>query len=201
MYSSLQYLWGTWGHPDIALEYLEKHRIVAKDIVIPKLEQAMVVGAYGRYYFQAGDYEKAKDQYLEAFQMVNPDSIEQRAFVAQLSNSIGNLYLKIGIPDSALYYFDYGMFLARKYQNYYSSIINSMDLARWYFVMKKEKNAEIYCDSALYFGQQIYASGSFYGVPEYNKLLGMSGELYIPLNKQFKRFIAWSYMSQIVPAY
>jgi len=196
MYSALQYLWGTWGYPDTALQYLEKHRIVAQDIEIPELEQAMVIGAYGRYYFQAGDFEKAKVQYLKAFRMAKPDSIEQRAFIAQLSNSLGNLYLKIGKTDSAFYYYNYGMFLARKYQNYYSSIINAMDLARFYFLSENNKNAEIYCDSALYFGQKIYSSGSFYGVPEYNKLLGMSGELYIPLNKQFKRFIAWSYMSQ-----
>ncbi len=196
MYSALQYLWGTWGHADIALQYLEKHRIVAKDIVIPKLEQAMVVGAYGRYFLQAGDYQKALDQYLKAFQMVNPDSVEQRAFIAQLCNSNGNVYLKLGIPDSAFYYFDYGMRLARKYQNYYSSVINAMDLARWYYFMKDEEKAEIYCDSALFFGQQIYASGSFYGIREYSKMLGMSGELYIPLNKEFKRYIAWSFMAQ-----
>jgi len=79
-------------------QYLEKHRIVAKDIVIPKLERAMVVGAYGRYYLQAGEFQKALDQYLKAFRMVNPDSVEQRAFIAQLCNSNGNVYLKLGKP-------------------------------------------------------------------------------------------------------
>ena len=196
MYSSLQYLWGTWGHPDRALQYLEKYRIVAQGIVIPKLEQAMVVGAYGRYYLHAGEYQKSLDQYLKAFRMVTPDSIEQRAFIAQLCNSNGNVYLKLGKPDSALYYYNYGMSLARKYKNYYSSLINALDLARWFYFIKDDENAEIYCDSALYFGQQIYASGSFYGIREYDKMLGMSGELYIPLNKEFKRYIAWSIMAQ-----
>ncbi len=169
---------------------------MAKELMVPKLESIMVEAAYGRCYAIKGDYRKAINQCLKACRILHPNSIEERAYLSQQYSSNGNLYLKLGKPDSAFYYYTNGMGLARKNQHYYGSLENAMGLARYYHLIKDDKNAEVYCDSVLYFGKKINSSGSFYGIREYVKLLGMSGELYVPTTNAFKRYYAWKIMTQ-----
>jgi hypothetical protein len=59
----------------------------------------------------------------------------------------------------------------------------------------KVKQSINYCDTVIYFGKKIESSGSFFGIMEYRKLAGMSGELYIPMNHKFKRYLSWNIMS------
>lgn len=74
-------------------------------------------------------------------------------------------------------------------------MMNSLGLARQYLTSGDPVKSAVYCDSTIYFGAQIDSLSSFYGIREYSRLLGMSGELYIPLNKQYKRFLAWKVMA------
>jgi tetratricopeptide (TPR) repeat protein len=155
----------------------------------------MVKAAWGRDYALKGMFKKAIPFYFSAFQMVNPDDIEERSYLAQLCNFIGDAYLNLGRPDSAMVFFQKGMRLSRKYQIYYGSIINALGLARLNFGGNDFLQSVLYCDSVIYFGNKIDSSGSFYGIAKYNKLLGMSGEHYIPMNNEFKRFLAWRIMA------
>ena len=196
MYSIVQYPYAFSGNADKALYYLDKYKSIAKELMVPKLELTMVEGAYGRCYAIKGDYRKAINQCLKASSMVHPNSIEERAFLSQQYSSNGNLYLKLGMPDSAFYYYTYGMELAHKNQHYYGLLENTMGLAKYYHLINDDKNAEVYCDSVLYFGKKIDSSGSFYGIREYVKLFGMSGELYVPTTNAFKRYYAWKMMTQ-----
>ncbi len=198
MYSSFQYLYSTAEDHENALKYLKIYSSFAKKITVPRLEEAMVIAAYGRAYTQMGEYRKALDQYLNTWIRINPDDIEERAYLAQLSYSIGDAYNALGVSDSAGYYFNLGMALARKNKHYWGSMMNSLGLARNYLASGDAIKSALYCDSTLYFGSQIDSLRSFYGIREYSKLLGMSGELYIPLNKQYKRFLAWRVMAGAV---
>ncbi|MCO5261973.1 MAG: histidine kinase [Lentimicrobium sp.] len=195
MYSSMQYLYSTAGNHDSSYKYLKQYTAFAKEMSVPRLEETMVIAAYGRNFFHMGHYRKALDQYLISWPRINPGDIEERAYLAQLSYSIGDAYNALNITDSAFYYFDLGMSLARKNKHYWGSMMNSMGLARQYLTSGDLEKSVMYCDSVIYFGSQIDTLKSFYGIREYSKLLGMSGELYIPINKEFKRFLAWRAMS------
>ncbi len=48
MYSSLQYLYNTAGDHENALKYLKIYSSFAKEMSVPRLEEAMVIAAYGR---------------------------------------------------------------------------------------------------------------------------------------------------------
>ena len=195
MYSSFQYLYSTAEDHENALKYLKIYSSFAKKITAPRLEEAMVIAAYGRAYAQMGEHRKALDQYLNTWVRINPDDIEERAYLAQLTYSIGDAYNALGVSDSAGYYFNLGMALSRKNKHYWGSMMNSLGLARNYLASGDAIKSAVYCDSTLYFGSQIDSLQSFYGIREYSKLLGMSGELYSPLNIQYKRFLAWRVMA------
>ncbi|MBW6490481.1 MAG: sensor histidine kinase [Lentimicrobium sp.] len=195
MYSSLQYLYGTAGDYENALKYLKIYSSFAKEMALPRLEETMVIAAYGREYFQMGEYRKALDQYLLAWPRVNPADIEERAYLAQLTHSMGDAYNASGMPDSAAYYFNLGLALSGKNKHNCGSMMNSLKLARQYLTSGDPAKSAVYCVSTIYFGNLIDSLSSFYGIREYSRLLGMSGELYIPLNKQYKRFLAWKVMA------
>jgi len=195
MYSSFQYLYYTAGNHEKALEYLNLYTAFASEMSVPRLEESMVIAAYGRAYSQQGDYRNALNKYLKIWPRINAEDIEERAYLSQLTSSIGEAYSNLGISDSSIYFYNLGMKLAKKNKHYWGSMMNSLGLARQLLILKEIKSSEQYCDSTIYFGSQINSLGSFYGIKEYSKLLGMSGELYIPLNKKFKRFLAWQVMS------
>ena len=195
MYSTLQYLYAISGNGDMALHYIELYDEIAKSISTPYLEQTMVKAAWGRNYTLKGDFKKAIPYYFAAMSMVDPDDIEERSYLSQLCSFIGDAYVNLGKSDSAIIFYHKGMKLDCKHQHFYGSVINALGLARLYFAKKDFKNSTIYCDSVLYFGKRIALIGSFYGIKENAKLLGMSAELYIPMNKEFKRFLAWRMMS------
>jgi tetratricopeptide (TPR) repeat protein len=196
MFSTLQYLWGTSGQADSALRYLDLYRIVAKEIPVRPLEAAMVEAAYGRCYVFQGDWRRAMNQFQLACRMTDPETFEGRAYLSQQYATNGNVYLKMGLPDSAFYYFAEGMELARKYRHYYGSMENSLGFARYYALLKNFELTKLHSDSAIFFCLKIDSARSFYGYKVYDKLLGMSGELYIPMNNGYKRFIAWNAMGQ-----
>jgi tetratricopeptide (TPR) repeat protein len=195
LYSTMQYLYSLAGNHDSAYKYLQQYTEFAKERSVPRLEETMVIAAYGRTYFHQGNYQKALDQYLITWPRVNPDDIEERAYLSQLAHSIGEAYSKLELPDSAFYYYHLGLALARKNKHVWGSMMNSFGLAQYYLSVKNLVSAEHYCDSAINFGSQIDSLRSFYGVKEYSKLMGMSGELYIPINNEFKRFLAWRVMA------
>lgn len=195
MYSTLQYLYAISGKGDMALHYIQLYDEIVKSISTPILEQAMVKAAWGRNYTLNGDFKKAIPYYFVAMSMVNQDDIEERSYLSQLYNFIGDAYVNLGKSDSALIFYQKGMKLGSQLQNYYGSIINALGLARLYIKRKDFLNSTIYCDSVLYFGKKTELTGSFYGIKENAKLLGMSAELYIPMNNEFKRFLAWRMMS------
>jgi len=195
MYSSFQYLYSTSGDHEAALKYLKLYTSFAAEMSVPRLEEAMVIAAYGRTYSQMGEHRKALNQYLITWPRIEPDDVEERAYLAQLTYSIGREYSALGLTDSSLYYFSHGMMLAKKNKHYWGSMMNSFGLAKQYLMMHELDKCESYCDSAIYFGSQIDSLSSFYGIKEYSRLLGMSGELYQPMNKPFKRFLAWRVMS------
>jgi len=195
MYSSMQYIYGMAGMHDSAYKYLKLYTALSKEVAVPRLEEAMVIGAYGRSYFYMGDYRNALTHHKLAWHKMNPDDIEERAFLAQLTYLIGQAYDALSLADSAFYYFNLGMELSRKNQHNWGSMVNSLGLARQYLASGDLSKSALYCDSSIYFGSQIDASGSFYGNIAYSKLLGMSGELYIPVNKQYKRFFVWNTMA------
>jgi len=195
MYSTFQYLYSTAEDHKNALKYLKIYSSFAKEMTVPRLEEAMVIAAYGREYAKMGEHRKALDQYLSTWPRFNPDDIEERAYLTQLTYSIGDAHMALGISDSAGYYFNLGMALSIKNKHYWGSMMNSLGLARFYLASGNALKSALYCDSTLYFGSQIDSLRSFYGIQEYSKLLGMSGELYIPLNRQYKRFLAWRVMA------
>jgi tetratricopeptide (TPR) repeat protein len=195
MYSTIQYLYSIAGDHENALKYLKIYSSFAKEMTVPRLEEAMVIAAYGRAYTQMGEHRDALDQYLNTWPRINPDDIEERAYLAQLSYSIGDAYNALGVSDSAGYYFKLGMALSRKNKHYWGSMMNSLGLAWFYLASGDAMKSALYCDSTIYFGSQIDSLRSFYGIREYSRLLGTSGELYIPLNKQYKRFLAWRVMA------
>ncbi len=195
MYSSIQYLYNMKGDNKKSFQYLQYYTRIAAHQSVPKSEKVMVIAAYGRNYSIKGDFHNAIERYLTAWQMVNPDDVEERAYLSQLANYLGEAYLNSGMADSALYYFKYGMMLARKHQNYYGSTFNALGIAKLYLGKHQFNQSECYCDSVLFFGKKIDSIGSFYGIKEYAKFLGMSGELYVPLNKEYKRYLSWRMMS------
>ncbi|MHC1778571.1 MAG: histidine kinase [Lentimicrobium sp.] len=195
MYSSLQYLHSVAGNHDSAYKYLKQYSAFAEEVSVPRLEETMVIAAYGREYFQMGEYREALNRYFAAWPRMNPTDIEERANLAQLTYSIGDAYNALGIPDSAAYYFNLGLALSGKNKHNWGSMMNSLGLARQYLTSGDPVKSAVYCDSTIYFGTQIDSLSSFYGIREYSRLLGMSGELYIPLNKQYKRFLAWKVMA------
>lgn len=195
LYSSFQYLYSAAGDQETALKYLKLYSSFATEMSVPKLEESMIIAAYGRVYSQTGEYRNALNKYLETWPRINADDIEERAYLSQLTYSIGEAYSNLGLSDSAFYYYNLGLNLSREHKHFWGSMMNSLGLARQYLKLKDLVSTELYCDSAIYFGSQIDSLGSFYGIREHSKLLGMSGELYIPLNKEFKRFLAWRVMS------
>jgi hypothetical protein len=195
MYLTLQYLYGTSGDRENALKYLELHTDISKEIKIPGIVEALVKAAYGRIYSLENENRKALNQYIAARIVLSLDEIEERAYISQLDASIGQEYLKLGLLDSAQLSFSDGMNLARRYEHLYGSMINSLGLAQQYLNSSNINQTIKYCDSVIHFGKIIESSGSFFGIEEYRKLAGMSGELYIPMNHKFKRYISWRIMS------
>ncbi|MBN1198598.1 MAG: histidine kinase [Bacteroidales bacterium] len=196
MYSSLQFLWGTIGLDDSTLKYLDLYRSVARDIPVRPLEAALVEGAYGWCYAKKGDLRRAMDQFLHVGRMLDPETVEGRASLSQLYAHNGNVYLKMGMLDSARFYYHSGMVLAQKNRHYYGLLENGMGLARYYFQQKDPLRALKYCDSVIFYGLKIDSSGSFFGIPKYSKLMALGAELYIPLTSGYKRYIAWGFMHQ-----
>jgi len=88
MYSTLQYLYATAGDADRALYFMDLYEKTASEISTPRIEKAMVKAAWGRDYALKGDFKKAIPFYFSAFQMVNPDDIEERSYLAQLCSFI-----------------------------------------------------------------------------------------------------------------
>ena len=195
MYATLQYLYAIMGNGDKALFYIGLYDSIVTSILTPRIEQAMVIAARGRNFTLKGEFKKAVPLYRTAFKMVNPEDIEERSYLSQLCSFIGDAFLNLGNPDSAYLYYQKGMLLAQKHQHYYGSIVNALGLSRLFFVKQEFERSAEFCDSVLFFGERIDLKGSFYGIRKYEKFLGMSGELYIPMNKEFKRFIAWRMMS------
>jgi tetratricopeptide (TPR) repeat protein len=193
MYSTLQYLHG--GNEKLRLKYLNLYTLVNEDFEVARVEKAMVIAAYGNVYSLRGESEKALEKYRTTLSMINPHTIEERAYLAQLVNTIGDEFSVLGRLDSARYYYNYGMELARLYNHHYGSMINSYGLAKLYLKLNKWKSSLNYCDSVLFYGRKIETSGAFYANKEHSKLLGYSGELYIPMNKEYKRYLAWRIMS------
>ena len=195
MYSSYQYCYSMAGDNENALKYLDMYIQYAEDRSVERLEMAMVIAAYGRTYSKMGEHRKALEKYLETWPVIRKDDVEERAYLSQLTYSIGSEYSALGVTDSAFYFYKHGMMLARKNLHYWGSMMNAIGLGRQYLMEKDIKKSELYCDSAIYFGHQIDSLSSFYGIKEYSRMLGMSGELYIPLNLPFKRYLAWQAMS------
>jgi hypothetical protein len=139
--------------------------------------EALVTAAYGRIYSLENKNREALNQYIAARTVLSPEEIEERAYISQLDASIGQEYLKLGLYDSALISFNDGMTLARRYGHLYGSMINSLGLAQQFLYRSNIHLAIKYCDSVIYYGKKIEQSGSFFGIEEYRKLAGMSGEL------------------------
>ncbi len=197
MYSALQYVWGGYiGNAEKSLVYIKKYKSVIKELTAHNLESIMIEAAVGRSLAIKGEYRKAIKHCLKATNMLKPDNIEERAFLSQQYSANGNIYLRLGVLDSAFYSYANGMRLARKNKHYYGSLENSMGFARYYHAIKDDRNTVVYCDSVLYFGKKIDSLGSFYGVKEYQKILGISGEIYMPTTNAFKRYYAWKMMTQ-----
>ena len=67
------------------------------------MERALMLASYGDCFELLGDYRKGIDIYLEALAMFDPESIEERALLSQCSAYLGERYLMLEKPDSALF--------------------------------------------------------------------------------------------------
>ncbi len=194
MYSSLQYIYGMQGNSQRAQEYLARYDSVVDGRQVHWAETAMITGAWGRTYAQQGKYRKAIRKYLEAVSMINPDDIEERAYLSQMYTRLGDIYMDMNKPDSALYHYQAGQAFSWRYKHHFGSIINLFGLARLSLINGQLDLSKKYIDSVLFYGRKIDSSASLYGIPEYGKLLGISGEIYLPANQEFKRYLAWNLM-------
>jgi tetratricopeptide (TPR) repeat protein len=196
MYSCLQYVWAFAGGEEKRREFLQKYQAIAIDLPISIVEKLYVTGTFGTYDFFEGNYREALSYYFRSLRLADLDNVEERAYVTTVYLSAGDAYLGLNIPDSALYYYQYGRELSRKYKHYYGSMSSSFKIANFYFKKDPYRQVLVYCDSVVYYGRLIESGGSFFGVREYNKLIGMGGELYFPLTRSYKKYMAWSFMAQ-----
>ncbi len=171
-------------------EMFEKYFIYSAGLPISRMEKALMLASYGDCFELLGDYRSAIDIYLEAMAKFDPESIEERALLSQCSAYLGERYLMIGKPDSALYYFHRGMDLARNYSHLFGSMINAIDLADYYYENNSFDLCKTYCDSILYFGRRIESTGSFFGNSQFKHLLSASMEIFVPLTPDYKKQLA-----------
>ena len=139
LYSSFQYLYSTAGDHETALKYLKLYSSFATDMSVPKLEESMIIAAYGRVYSQTGEYRNALNKYLETWPRINADDIEERAYLSQLTYSIGEAYSNLGLSDSAFYYYNLGLNLSREHKHFWGSMMNSLGLATSMFKIKRSR--------------------------------------------------------------
>jgi tetratricopeptide (TPR) repeat protein len=171
-------------------EMFEKYFIYSEGLKISRMERALMLASYGDCFELLGDYRSAIDIYLEAMAKFDPESIEERALLSQCSAYLGERYLMIGKPDSALIHFYNGMQYARKYTHLFGSMINSIELAEYYYENNSFDLCKTYCDSILYFGRRIESTGSFFGSSQYEHLLSASMEIFVPITLDYKKHLA-----------
>jgi tetratricopeptide (TPR) repeat protein len=175
-------------------QMFENYYRYIEGITVSRIEEALMIASYGDSFKLLGDERTAINKYLVSLTMYNPEVIEDRALMAQNSSTLGGMYLSIGKADSALYYYQYGIDLSRKNEHLYGLYRNYYNLARYYRTSGKNDLAEQCCDSAIYYGAKSLESGSFYGKAELEGVPGVSMEIYMPISKGYKQYLAWSFI-------
>jgi len=178
------------GNGTRGIEMFEKYFSYSEGLPVSQMERALMLASYGDCFELLGDYRKGIDIYLEALAMFDPESVEERALLSQCSAYLGERYLMLGKPDSALFYYQEGMAYARKYSHLFGSMINAIELAEYYYKHSSFELCKAYCDSILYFGKRIERKGSFFDKNRYEHLLSASMEIFVPLTPDYKKHIA-----------
>ena len=178
------------GNGNRGIEMFEKYFSYVKGMPVSQMERALMLASYGDCFELLGDYRKGIDIYLEAMAIFDPESVEERALLSQCSAYLGERYLMLGKPDSALFYYQNGMAYARKYVHLFGSMVNADELAEYYFEKNSFELCKAYCDSILYFGKRIERKGSFFGNNQHAHLLSASMEIFVPLTPDYKKHLA-----------
>jgi len=196
IYASFGYMANTLTSPDgtVGKQMFEKYYQYIEGIPVNRIERALMIASYGDSYRLAGDVRTGIDRYLMSFKIYDPEIIEERALMSQCSSTLGDMYEEIGKPDSALYFYKYGIGLSRKYGHLYGLYRGYLYMADFFHNRGLSQKAESCCDSAIYYGRISSISGSFYVKDEYARVPGVSMEIYVPISKGYKKFMAWSFI-------
>jgi len=194
-YASFGYIANTYsGDGKTGKQMFEKYYHYIEGYLVNRIEKALMIASYGDSFHLLGDTRTSINKYLESFNNYSPEVVEERALMSQCCSTLGNMYFDIGMPDSAVYFYRYGIELSRKYFHLYGLYRNYFHLARYYYEKGLFDNAITCCDSAVYYGSISSSRGSYYGRDEFDRVLGASMEIYFPVTRGYKKFLAWSYM-------
>ena len=194
IYATLGYVANTAYDGDRAKEMFEKYFYYINGIPVVRMEKALMMASYGDSFNRLGDLRTAINNYLQSLAVYSPDDVGERALMSQNASTLGNMYLRFGMPDSAIYYYKYGLELSKRYVHLYGSVRNSISLADYYYNTNVFDKSIKFCDSVLYYGDMIVKRGSFFGIEKYNKMVGVSLEIYAPLSPAYKKYYAWTTM-------
>ncbi|MEZ5196995.1 MAG: histidine kinase [Bacteroidales bacterium] len=194
IYATYGYAANTSGDGERGKEMFENYFQHIKGIPLTRMEKALMIASYGDSYKLTGDLRTAINKYLESLSVYDPEAIEERALMSQNASTLGNMYLGFNKPDSALFYYNYGLELAHKYSHLYGLVRNFINLANYFYNAGGFEKSIIYCDSVIFYGNMIAQRGSYYGKGKYDKMVSVSLEIYSPLSPAYKKYYAWTTM-------
>lgn len=194
IYASFGYVANSSGDGVTGKQMFEKYYNYSEGIPVSRIEKALMIASYGDSFNLTGDTRTAIDKYLLSYSLYDPEKVEERTLMSQCCSTIGNMYLSIGKPDSALYFYQCGIDLSRKYYYLYGLYRSYYYLANYYNKTGEYTRAVANCDSAIYYSSMSASRGSLYGDDQYDRVLGVSVEIYIPLTKGYKKYMAWSWI-------
>jgi tetratricopeptide (TPR) repeat protein len=175
-------------------QMFENYYQYIEGIPVSRIEKALMIASYGDSFNLIGDTRTAINKYKKSMLTYDPEVVEERALISQNASTLGKMYLSIGKTDSARYFYRYGIEMARKYQHLYGLYRNFYNLADYHFKMREYEEAMLCCDSVIFYGNQSSNRGSFFGLPGLDRVPGISSEIYMPITKGYKKYIAWSYV-------
>jgi tetratricopeptide (TPR) repeat protein len=196
IYASFGYIANTYSSPEgtVGKQMFEKYYHYIEGIPVNRIEKALMIASYGDSFNLTGDTRTAIDKYLLSFSLYDSEKVEERTLMSQCCSTLGNMYQLIGKPDSALFFYKYGINLSRKFYHLYGLYRSYYYLANYYNKTGEYTRALANCDSAIYYGSMSASRGSLYGDDQYDRVLGVSVEIYVPLTKGYKKYMAWSWI-------
>jgi len=171
-----------------ALDYFNYFLTYTKDLEIPRIEKLIVSYSLGDIYYKWGEMDKAFEFYKNSVQLMDYTFVEEMALNANIYLKIGDYYLAIGQPDSALIFINKCYKLSKSIIYTRGQMKASNRLGSFYKSIGDFEKSISFYEAAYRFGYLIDSTGLFFHNTHFNKYIDVSDETWMSSPKAYKKF-------------